>query len=460
MKDVEFMKAFMEPESIALVGVSRTTGEDSFNILENLLNYGYSGKIYPVNPGTDEILGLRSYPSVKDIPHDIDLAVISSPRSTVINLVKECAEKRVKGIVVVAQGFGDGDEEGNALQAEMVRIVKEAGSRIMGPNSLGIANFFCNLNTSFARSKPDKLPVGIICQSGLFFPGPPRLILAGKAIDLGNACDIDVSDALEYYETDPQIKLIVLYVEGIEKGRRFIEVARRVSKKKPILALKSGRSVYGAKAMKSHTGSLAGKDEIYDAAFRQSGVIRATDIDELADLSRAFSCLPLIKGRRIGIISMTGAGGVIAADTCQRYGLEVAKLSPEILAEVRGLFPSWLEISNPFDTWPAFQVSGYPYEEVVERAFQLMLADEAVDGVIFIHGVFGKEGSWDIVPPILRAADTFKDKPVLCWLYGTHDGIATKLEESGKVAVSLSCERAVRTVSRLREYAEFLERDQ
>ena len=156
---------------------------------------------------------------------------------------------------------------------------------------------------------------------------------------------------------------------------------------------------------------------------------------------------------------MTGAGGVIAADTCQRYGLEVAKLSPEILAEVRGLFPSWLDISNPFDTWPAFQVSGYPYEEVVERAFKLMLADEAVDGVILIHGVFGKEGSWDIVPPILRAADTFKDKPVLCWLYGTYDGIATKLEESGKVAVSLSCERAVRTVSRLREYAEFLERD-
>ena len=276
---------------------------------------------------------------------------------------------------------------------------------------------------------------------------------------MGNACDIDVSDALEYYETDPHINVIVLYVEGIDKGRRFIEVARRVSRKKPILALKSGRSEYGAKAMESHTGSLAGKDEIYDAAFRQSGVIRATDIDELADLSRAFSCLPLIKGRRIGIISMTGAGGVITADTCHRYGLEVAKLSPEILAEVRGLFPSWLNISNPFDTWPAFQVSGYPYEEVVEKAFQLMLADEAVDGVIFIHGVFGKDGTWDVVSPILRAADAFKDKPILCWLYGTYDGIAKKLEESGKVAVSLSCERAVRTVSRLREYAEFLEND-
>ena len=142
MKNVEFMKAFMEPESIALVGVSRTTGEGSFNTLENLLDYGYSGKIFPVNPGTDEILGIRSYPKIKDIPHDIDLAVVSSPRSTVVDLVKECAEKRVKGVVVMAQGFSDGDEEGNALQAEMVRIAKEAGSRIMGPNSLGIANFF------------------------------------------------------------------------------------------------------------------------------------------------------------------------------------------------------------------------------------------------------------------------------------------------------------------------------
>ena len=461
MANAELMRAFMEPNSIALVGVTKQTGEDAFNILENLLNYGFPGRIYPVNPNVDQILGVKSYPSIRDVPADIDLAVIASPRPTVLNIVKECAEKRVKGIVIVAQGFSDGNEEGKTLEAEVVRSATEAGARIMGPNSLGTANSFYGLNTSFAPSKLDKVPIGIICQSGLFFPGPPRLVLAGKAIDLGNACDIDVSDSLEYFESDPDTKVIVMYLEGIERGRRFLEVAGRVSKKKPILALKSGTSAWGAKAAQSHTGSLAGKDEVYEAAFRQCGIIRARDIEELADLSKAFCYLPLIRGNRIGVISMSGAGGVISADACQRQGLELARLSPETMARVRQLFPSWLDISNPFDTWPAFQVSGYPYEEVFNRALGLMLADPEVDGVVFISGVFGRQESWDPSLPVLQAAAKFKDKPIACWLYGAHtEAIAEKLEESGTVVTFPSCERAVRALARLREYAEFRERSQ
>ena len=459
MNGVETILPFMEPQSIALVGVSRNTGEDSFNILENLLNYGFSGKVFPVNPHTDEILGIKSYSNVKDIPEEIDLAVIASPRSTVLHLVQECAKKDVKGIVIVAQGFGDGDEEGIAMETEMVRIARGSGARIMGPNSLGIANSFFNLNTSFAHSQLDKVPVGIICQSGLFFPGPPRLILAGKAIDLGNSCDIDVSDGLEYFEADQNIELIVLYIEGIKNGRRFIETANRVGKKKPILVLKSGRGEYGAKASKSHTGSLSGRDEVYDAAFRQCGVIRAKDIEELADLAKAFSYLPLMKGRGIGIISMSGAGGVITADACEQYGLEVAKLSQETLEEIKRLFPPWLDITNPFDAWPAFQVSGFPYKDVVSKALTLMLADENVYGIVFISGVFGKQDSWDISPSILQAINSFQDKPVVSWLYGKHSEVEYKLQASGKVASFPSCDRAVRALARLREYTEFQKRN-
>ena len=459
MNGVETILPFMEPQSIALVGVSRNTGEDSFNILENLLNYGFSGKVFPVNPHTDEILGIKSYSNVKDIPEEIDLAVIASPRSTVLHLVQECAKKDVKGIVIVAQGFGDGDEEGIAMETEMVRIARRSGARIMGPNSLGIANSFFNLNTSFAHSQLDKVPVGIICQSGLFFPGPPRLILAGKAIDLGNSCDIDVSDGLEYFEGDQNIELIVLYIEGIKDGRRFIETASRVGKKKPILVLKSGRGEYGAKASKSHTGSLAGRDEVYDAAFRQCGVIRAKDIEELADLAKAFSYLPLMKGRGVGIISMSGAGGVITADACEQYGLEVAKLSQETLEEIKRLFPPWLDITNPFDAWPAFQVSGFPYKDVVSKALTLMLADENVAGIVFISGVFGKQDSWDISPSILQAINSFQDKPVVSWLYGKHSEVEYKLEASGKAASFPSCDRAVRALARLREYTEFQQRN-
>ncbi|KAF0117985.1 MAG: CoA-binding domain-containing protein [bacterium] len=182
MVNIQPMKVFMEPRSIAIIGVSRDTGEDSFNILENIMNHGYSGKVYPVNPCVDQILGVKIYPSIADISEEIDLAVIASPRATVLNIVRECAEKQVKGIIIVAQGFGDGDDGGKALQAEMIEIARESGARIMGPNSLGIANSSCNLNTSFAPAKLDNVPVGIICQSGLFFPGPPRLVLAGKAI--------------------------------------------------------------------------------------------------------------------------------------------------------------------------------------------------------------------------------------------------------------------------------------
>ena len=458
MIGVESVKPFMEPETIALVGVSRSTGEDSFNILENLLKYGFQGKVFPVNPSADEILGIKSYANVTDIPENIDLAVIASPRSTVLTLVKECAKKGTKGIVIVAQGFGDGDEEGNVMQREMVSIARQAGTRIMGPNSLGIANSFYNLNTSFAPAKLDTVPVGIICQSGLFFPGPPRLILAGKAIDLGNACDIDVSDALEYFEGDRDVELIVLYIEGIQDGRRFIETSERVGRKKPILALKSGKGECGAHASRSHTGSMAGRDEVYDAVFKQCGVVRATDIEELADLTKAFSSLPLMRGRGVGIISMSGAGGVITADACDQYGLEVAKLTESTLKEVRGLFPDWLDISNPFDAWPAFQVSGYPYREVVSKALTLMLADENIDGIVFISGIFGKQDTWDISPAILDAIEAFQDKPVVSWLYGKYDEVEYKLEASGKAASFPSCDRAVRALARLKEYSEFLGR--
>ena len=250
-----------------------------------------------------------------------------------------------------------------------------------------------------------------------------------------------------------------MYLESIERGRRFLEVANRVTRKKPILVLKSGTSAWGAKAAQSHTGALTGQDEVYEAAFRQSGVIRARDVEELADLSKTFSYLPLIKGNRIGIISMSGAGGVISADACQREGLELAKLSPETLVKVKQLFPPWLDITNPLDTWPIFQVSGYSYQEVYDRAFKLMLADQGVDGVVFLTGVFGEQGSFDPSSAILQAADVFKDKPIACWLYGPHtDQVGERLEGSGTVATFPSCERAIRALAWLWKYAEFRER--
>jgi acetyltransferase len=262
--------------------------------VENLGNCGYQGKVYPVNPNYKEILGKRCYPSVKEIPGDVDLAIIVTPRKVVPQIVSQCGEKGIKAAIVVGQGFSDSaDEEGKRLQQQLVEVARNGGVRILGPNTVGSANAFINFTTSFLKQTDiRKLPVGVVCQSGLFFGTVGRLRLLGKGLDLGNSCDIDVAEAMEYFAEDPQVKVIVLHIEGIRNGKRFREVARRVVKKKPVLVLKTGRSERSARAAQSHTGSLVGKDEVWDAVFKQCGIIRANDIDELGDLVRAFSYLP------------------------------------------------------------------------------------------------------------------------------------------------------------------------
>ena len=284
MNIVEQMKLFMEPKSIAIVGVPRHTGEGSLNILENLLDYGFSGKIFPVNPNAREILGVKTYPTIRDVPDKIDLAVLLTPRSITPVKLEECLEKDIKAIVIVSQGFADADEEGKALQEQVLKMARAGGARMIGPNSFGVANAFEKLNTAFVPFEMEEIPVGVISQSGLFFQSLPNLMLIGKAIDLGNCCDIGFTDALEYFAADPQTELILLHIEGLREGRKFMEVASRIAKRKMLIALKTGKSEAGAKAAQSHTGSLAGKDEVYDAVFEQCGIIRATDIDEVADI--------------------------------------------------------------------------------------------------------------------------------------------------------------------------------
>ncbi|GAI42463.1 unnamed protein product, partial [marine sediment metagenome] len=260
-------------------------------------------------------------------------------------------ERGIKAITVVGQGFADSDAEGKALQAEMVRIAREGGARIVGPNTFGTANAFINFNSSYVQMDMKKVPTGIICQTGLFFGGLPKFPILGKGIDIGNACDIDFSDGLEYFEDDPEVKVILLYIEGMRDGRRFLDVAGRVAKKKPIIAIKSGQSEEAAQATQSHSGSLAGRDEVYDAAFRQCGVIRVTTAEEFDDLSKAFLHLPLMKGRGVGIITNTGGGGIMATDACTRHNLDLAKLSPESLRELDAIAPPWQDFQNPADIW-------------------------------------------------------------------------------------------------------------
>lgn len=459
MNSVDQMKLFMEPRSVAIIGASRATGPGSLNILQHLVNARFAGRLYPVNPNARKILRMKCYPSVLDVPDNIDLAVISTPRSLVPQLVEECTRRAIRAITVVAQGLADGDEEGKELQSEIVRIAREGGSRILGPNTFGTVNAFNNLTTAFLELEMKKVPIGIIAQTGLFFVGLPMCSLLGKGIDLGNACDIEFADGLEYFEHDPDIRVILLHVEGIREGRRFMEVARRVAKRKPILALKTGKGDEGARATQSHTGSLAGKDEVYDAAFKQCGVIRVNDVDEYEDVAKAFLRLPLMKGRGIGVITLTGAGGIITLDACEKYNLCLAKLSPDTLSKLGALAPPWQSLGNPADIWAPMMIAGHPFDEVFSTTLAAFLADPNVHGLIIIFYAFSPEVPISLMGGVLKVIDRF-EKPVVCWLYGPKvEQLASMMDKTGNIVVYPTLDRAVRALSRLNDYFQIIEGD-
>lgn len=445
------MKLFIEPRSVALIGVPRGTGLVSWNIMENLLNAGYQGNLYPVNPKAGEILGRKCYPSVRDIPEAADLAVVSTPRSQVTKVVRECTEKGIKAIIVVTQGFADADEEGKALQAQLVRIARRGGSRLMGPNTFGTCNAFCRFTSAFAPVDLQPVPIGMICQTGLFMAGIPKFPMLGKGIDLGNACDIGFADALEYFEDDPQVEIILLHMEGATEGARFIEVAGRVARKKPILVLKTGRGEEAARAMQSHSGSLAGRDEVYDAVFRQCGLIRVSDIDEFHDFTRAYLRLPPMKGDGVGIITIAGAGGVMAIDACERYGLRLARPSAATLEKIASLAPPWQRLENPADIWPSFMIARHRIDDVVYTIADAFLSDAAVDGIIVVSHAALLLGA----PDVFQRSKRF-DKPVVCWLYGsgTEQWIGA-FEEKEETVVFPNLERAARALARVKQYHDY-----
>ncbi len=454
--DLFVMKLFMEPRSIALVGVSRRTGGGT-NVLENLLHYGYPGKLYPVNPNTSEILGVKTYPTVKDIPVEIDLAIIYAPRLLVPQLIKQCTEKGIKAIAVVAQGFTDADEEGHALQREMSRIALEGGARILGPNSFGVANGFLNLNTAFVPFDIDRIPIATIAQSGILFAGGPRVKFLGKGIDLGNACDIGFEEALQYFGADPDIKVLALYLESIRDGKRFLRIAKQVSTRKPVIALKGGRTRQGATAVLSHTGSIAGKDEIYAAAFHKSGVILAEDFDELEDLVTTFWLLPLSTVNKLGIITVPMAGGVMATDACVRQGLQLAFLSPQTRRRIARHLPPWLGVGNPVDigiaSFTEIGASG-----LFQEAAEALLSDPQVDALLLIiPSIYFYPKTLDLISTLAEAVRGYPDKPVVTWLYVPDERVAAEFKGRGLVLYP-TIERAIRALSHLSNYSEFRKR--
>ncbi len=447
----------MEPKSVALFGISRYPREGGFNILQHLLNYGYEGRIYPVHPEADEILGVKAYHRVADVPEDVDLAVINLPRSLVPGIARDCVEKGISAIIIATQGFADAnDVKGEQLQKEIDEIIS-GKARVLGPNTFGTANAFINFSSSFAELKMKRMPVGLICQTGVLYVGSPDLSLLGKGIDLGNGCDLDFANALEYFEHDDDVRVIALHTEGMRDAGSFLSVAKRVAHKKPMVVLKTGRSGLAAQAAQSHTGSLVGKDEVWEAALKQCGAIRVSDIDELGDTVRILSALPLMKGRRIGVLTYTGGFAVASIDASQRFGLEIAELSPGTLEQLNAISPPWFTVANPVDIWPATILSRRPMLKVFRQALEILFSDLAVDAVLCICGIWEDAVCNKFCQYTERLAQSYPHKPLVWYIYGPLANEAkSALEETGKTGVFSSPDRAIGALAHLADYSQFL----
>jgi acyl-CoA synthetase (NDP forming) len=397
------VRSLFEPNSVAVVGASEDPTKFGYLLMKNLIELGYSGKIYPVNKSRDTVLGYKCYPTVKSIPNDVETVIIIVPAQHIPQIMKECAEKKVKGAVVCTSGFREAGEKGAELEREMLQNAKISGIRIAGPNTTGLLNVYNGFTSAFVKiSKPRRGSVSIISQTGMFGSVLLEHILStqayglSKVAGLGNKADLDDSDILEYLEDDANTKVIAIYAEGIKNGRRFLEISKRVLEKKPVIILKSARSGSGGKAALTHTGSLMVRDEIFDAVCKTTGLIRVEDIEELLDTIKAFAFLPPSKGDRIGVIAYTGAGCVMSADAIEKYGLKLAKLSEQTMQKLKRFAPDFGILSNPLDAELVRQGIGSAEGSLV-LALESYLEDPNVDMVsLVLVGLTKESNIWDV----------------------------------------------------------------
>lgn len=374
---------FFDPQAVAVIGASRTPGKLGHSVLLNVIQHGYRGAVYPINPNAKEILGLDCYPSISVVPGSVDLAIILIPSEHVSKVLVECGEKGVGGAIIMSAGFREVGREGRKRERQLIEIARRYAMRLIGPNCLGIIDTISSLNASFVASMPDKGTIAFISQSGALCTSVLDMALADQVgfsrfVSLGNKADANEVTFINAWKDDPHTRVIMAYLEGIEDGEGFMRIARQVSREKPIIVIKSGTTQAGSRAVSSHTGSLAGSEAVYGAAFRQSGVIRARSVQELFDYSIAFARQPLLSSDRIGIITNAGGPGIMAADACERAGLQLASFQTATLKALREALPAAASVLNPVDLLGDAPADHY------QLALQRVLNDPNVGGVIVV----------------------------------------------------------------------------
>ncbi|MDN5292991.1 MAG: hypothetical protein PWQ31_296 [Eubacteriales bacterium] len=378
------LEALFRPQSVAVIGASQDRSKIGNIILRNIMVSGYRGELYPINPRAEEIEGLKAFPAVSTVGKGaVDLAVVAVPASFVLDVARDCGEAGVKALVVISAGFKETGKEGLEREKELVAICRQYGMRLLGPNCVGVMDTHTPLNASFAAGFPHQGEIAFISQSGAMLVAILDWSIREKIgfsqfVSMGNKADLDETDLIEAVANDPHTKVILCYLEDIKEGQRFLTVAEKVTREKPVVVLKAGVSEAGAKAASSHTGALAGSNIAYDAAFRQAGVIRVQSMRELFELAMVFTRQPIPRGKRVAVVTNAGGPGIITADSVARQGLEMARLGRETAEELRNKLPREASIFNPVD------VLGDAQPERFRVAIEKVLADENVDGVLVL----------------------------------------------------------------------------
>ncbi|MEM4848393.1 MAG: acetate--CoA ligase family protein [Ignisphaera sp.] len=448
------LELLFKPRSVAVIGASREPGKVGHSVLKNIIDSGYSGKIYPINPKADSILGLKTYKNLLEVPDDIDLAVVVVPAPSVPNVIEECGTKGVKFAIVISAGFKEIGGEGIEREKKLIEISKKYGVRVVGPNCLGIIDMHTPLNASFGPLINKKGGIAFISQSGaLLVAILDWSVKTGlgfsKIISLGNKADLNEVEFLEYLGEDPETKVILLYLESIVNGRKFVEVASAVSRKKPIILLKGGITEAGAKAALSHTGAMAGGVTALKAALKKAGIILVSSLSELFDMAIAFNNQPIPLGNRVGVVTNAGGGGVVTSDTIILKGLRLATPSSNTIDILRNSLPPAAAIYNPVD------VLGDAKADRYRIAIDALLKDPNVDSVVVILTPQAVTEPEKTAEAIIELSRKYPYKPILAaFIGGERVEKAVKMLIDNNIPVYDMPEKAVAALYGMNMYRE------
>lgn len=393
---------FFYPKSIAIVGASSKQSSLSYELINNIIKFGYQGKVFPVNPKSEFVHSIKAYKSLMEIPDAVDLAIIMVPRKLVLSAVDECASKKISAVIVITAGFKEVGGEGIELEKQLVEKIEKYNIRLVGPNCMGIINTHPDVRLigTFVLGTPIHGGIGFVSQSGALGAAVLKTVEQNdiglsQFVSIGNKADISGNVVLDYWRNNPDVKVITVYLESFGNPKKFLQITREITKTKPIIVIKSAKTAAGMKAASSHTGALAAADTVVNAFLEQGGVIRVNTIDEMFNLAKAFDRAPLPKGNRLGILTNAGGPAILAVDESVRAGLVVPELENETQAKLREFAPDEASVFNPVDLLPAATA------EMYEKATRLMLADKNIDSLIVILG-----------PPLMY--DTFEIAHAIC----------------------------------------------